>query len=81
MAMQESILGSLDEQIDGGGLALLADVQGALAALDDVEASSMPADVPMARAVVRDAVPSIRVIQPRDEFDKRHRQYGGIGLK
>lgn len=54
-AMQASIVGNLDEQIDGGGLALLADVHGALAALDDGRAAQLlPADNAMARAIVRD---------------------------
>jgi putative DNA primase/helicase len=30
---------------------------------------------------LRAAVPGIRVVNPRDEYDKRHRQYEGIGLK
>ena len=30
---------------------------------------------------LRAVVPGIKVVQPRDDYDRRHRQYAGIGLK
>src|SRR3954467_12468021 len=52
-AMRERLMGNLGRQIEGGDLALLAAVNGALAAID---AEALPLDAePMARAVVTNA--------------------------
>src|SRR5437868_5907946 len=59
--MRERLIGNLGERIEGGDLALLAAVNGALCAIDAADCGLVNAE-PMARAVVTDVPGSPAVL-------------------